>query len=105
MAWLLRRDLPVDLRSGRLDNLDRLALQTDDERRFAVPGLWNGVTPEATPLVIGDAPPDRFEVGIPGPVIGRIELDAMAIRVTKVEIERIADAMAARATLDCPVPA
>src|ERR671936_1330076 len=98
MAWLLRHDLPVDLRGGRLDHLDRLAMQTDDERRFAVPGLWNGVAPEATPLVIGDAPPERFEVGIPGPVIGGVELDAMAIRVTQVEIERIADAMSARAT-------
>ena len=58
------------------------------------------VGPEVASSLIVDAPPQRLVTGVAGEVVGGVDLDAMPIGIAQVEVERVGDAVAARAAFD-----
>ena len=90
----------ISLGVGAGDDRLRVAVEVEDEGCLGVPGRHDGVAPPVAALVVVDVPGDDGVVGVAGVVVLRVDLDAVAVRVEDVEVERVRDAVPAGAALD-----
>ena len=78
----------------------RVAVEVEHAGRTEVPARHDGVGPEVAAALVVDVPAHRLVARITGEVVGRVDLDAVAVGVADVEVERVRHAVAAGATFD-----
>src|SRR5574337_1617380 len=78
----------------------RVAVEVEDQGCVGVPARHDGVAPPVAALVVVHVPGDDRVVGVAGVVVLRVDLDAVAVRIAQVQVERVRHPVAARAALD-----
>ena len=71
-----------------------------DVYKRQVPRRDDGVAPPVAALVVVHVPGDDRVVGVARVVVLGVDLDAVAVWIAQVEVERVRDAVAARPALD-----